>query len=73
MIKIKIRSNYHYRKDNDRITKHLHNWLYSFKENGKAKDFDIEGTTWSLAYSDLPSTKVNNSIRKYIDFNRLYM
>jgi len=73
IIKISLRSKYQYRKNINRVTKHIHNWLFSLKEKGKAKDFDIKGSDWILPYSELHSSKVNNNIRKYVDFNRLYM
>lgn len=72
MLRIKINSNYHFGLNLNRITRHLHNWLYTLKLNGKASDFDITGDTWLVSYSDLSSIKKASPINKF-DFNRLYI
>ena len=55
-VQLNIRSNYRYQESSDRITKHLHQWLFSFENKGKASGFAIEGNNWSVQINELHST-----------------
>ena len=72
-VRLKVISNYNFDKQNDRITRHLHGWLYSLNERKRAHDFDIHGTEWALQYADLDSVQSKPRIMKKIDYNRLYI
>lgn len=54
-VMIKIYSNYRFQQSPDRITKHLHQWLFTLKNKGKASDFAIEGNNWTVQMNDLTS------------------
>ena len=41
-------SKYRYGKNNNRLSMHLHNWLNQFAKNGRANDYWIIGTEWSI-------------------------
>lgn len=73
MIRLKILSNYHFGRDNTRITRHIHRWMHDLKERGIARDFDIEGDTWALPFSELSSIDFSKRLRKYAKFDRLYV
>ncbi len=68
---IAIRSNYGFGLYSDRITKHLHRWLYSLKTKGYTKDFKIEGNAWLISSSKLMSSKIENQVKKSSNFNFL--
>ena len=41
-------SKYRYGQNNNRLSMHLHNWLNQIAQNGRANDFRIIGTEWSI-------------------------
>ncbi|MBL1215522.1 MAG: hypothetical protein HND52_19305 [Ignavibacteriae bacterium] len=47
-IDFQVTSIYRYGRNNDRLSKHLHNWLNGFAKSGGANDFRIVGTEWSI-------------------------
>lgn len=63
-VKISIRSNYRFQKSPDRITKHLHNWLFTMKNNRNASDFKIEGKEWITDLQELNGLNVNDMNQK---------
>lgn len=67
-VDIKVDSTYRFGKDNDRFTKHLHNWLVSFKVKNAANDFNISGSIWTVELSNIALLKIKSKYRKYADF-----
>jgi len=59
---IKIYSNYRFQKSPDRITKHLHHWLFTLKNRGKANDFEIKGSNWRVQMNELTSMENQNKL-----------
>lgn len=72
-VSIRINSDYRFTQNNSRITKHLHNWLFSYKQKGYAQNFNVEGDVWSLKFSDLPSINIDRRFNKYDFLNMLYV
>ncbi|HKI90362.1 MAG TPA: hypothetical protein VKA38_15150 [Draconibacterium sp.] len=56
-VQVNILSNYRFQESPDRITKHLHHWLFTLKNKGKASDFAIEGNNWTIQMNELFSMK----------------
>ena len=54
-VQINIYSNYRFQLSPDRISKHLHHWLFVVKNKGKANDFAIEGNNWTVKMNELTS------------------
>ena len=54
-IMLKIHSDYRFQKSPDRITKHLHHWLFTLKNKEKACDFAVEGSNWTVQMNELTS------------------
>lgn len=48
-----IESDYKFQKSPERLTKYLHNWLYTLKSNGNAQDFEIIGIDWITDLNEL--------------------
>ncbi len=65
LINISTSTKYMFLNNSSRITKYLHNWLFSLKEKGYANDFDVIGNQWTLTYSELLSIKTEDRFRKY--------
>lgn len=72
-VSVRVNSDYRFTQNNSRITRHLHNWLNSYKQKGYAHNFNIEGDAWELQFSDLPLTKVDTRFKKYDFLNLLYV
>ena len=45
---LRAASKYRYGQNNNRLSMHLHNWLNQIAQNGRANDFRIIGTEWSI-------------------------
>ncbi len=60
---ITVSSIYRFGLYSDRITKHLHRWLYSLEMKGYAKEFNIEGTPWFINSSKLISSKMDKQTK----------
>lgn len=54
-VQLDISSNYRFQLSPDRITKHLHRWLFMLKNKGKANDFAITGNNWTVELNELTS------------------
>ncbi len=55
IVRINIHANYRFQESPNRLTKHLHHWLFSLKQGGKASDFRIEGNDWVVTMNELYS------------------
>lgn len=64
-IEIIVNSGYHFQLYPNRLTKHLHSWLYSLTNNGYAMKFKIKGNPWTTSFSELVSAKVSNKPKKH--------
>lgn len=72
-VSIRVNSDYRFTQNNSRITKHLHNWLYSYKQKGYVHNFNIEGDEWKLKFSELSTTKIDAHFKKYDFLNMMYV
>ncbi|WP_159517725.1 hypothetical protein [Sunxiuqinia indica] len=63
-IDIRIDSDYHFQHNPDRLTKHLHNWLYSKTLKGCARSFTVQSSPLTKTFSELIYAKTNNKQRK---------
>jgi len=72
-ISLTLRSRYSYMKHCNRLTRHLHHWMNRMNENNRAAAFDVEGDTWTLSMEELKETDTRNDIRKYMNYNVLYV
>ena len=72
-LSVRINSDYRFTQNNSRITRHLHNWLYSYQQKGCAQNFNIEGDVWKLEFSDVSTIKVDTRFKKYDFLNMLYV
>jgi len=70
---LKLNSDYRFTRNNSRITKHLHNWLYSLKEKGYAHDFNINGNVWKVHFDELLVASIERNFKKYDLLNVLYV
>lgn len=70
---LKVNSDYRFTRNNSRITKHLHNWLYSLKEKGYAHDFNIHGNVWEVDFDEILVAGIDRNFRKYDLLNVLYV
>ena len=61
---ISVHSNYHYAENNDRLTKYLHHWLYSFKQKGKVHDFEVEGKPVLVSVNDLKLPSISPAYKR---------
>ena len=52
-VSVRVSSDYRFTENNVRITRHLHNWLHSYKQKGYAHNFNIEGDNCKLKFSEL--------------------
>lgn len=55
LVIVKLSSSYRFRNSTDRITKHLHHWLFTLKNKGKANDYAVEGQNWTIPVKELSS------------------
>ncbi len=60
-----IQSVYRFQNNPDRITKHLHNWLFSLRNKGITNDFDIIGIEWKIGLNELNSLIPEKYIEKH--------
>ncbi len=65
-VTINIESKYRFRESPDRITKHLHHWLFTLKNKGKASDFAIEGNNWTIDMNELNSFENQQKSMSYL-------
>lgn len=72
-VSIRINSDYRFTQNNFRITKHLHNWLWSLMKKGYSHDFKIEGNLWKTNLFELSTVKVDRQFKKYDLLNMLYV
>ena len=55
IVKLSIWSRYRFQNSPERITRHLHHWLFALKEKGKTADFDVIGNDWIIRTNQLLS------------------
>lgn len=70
-IEITVNSGYHFQLHPNRLTKHLHSWLYSLTTKGYAMNFKIKGNTWTTSFAELASAKVSNKPKKHPKYTYL--
>ena len=68
---LNIESDYRFQESPERITKYLHNWLYTMKNNGNARDFKIIGIDWITDLNELNTVKVKDTNQKLIKLHVL--
>lgn len=64
-------SGYHFHPYPDRLTKHLHSWLYTQTVKGSARNFKIKGNPWTTSFSELASAKVRHKPGRHPKFTVL--
>ncbi len=64
-IEINVNSGYNFQPYPDRLTKHLHRWLYSMTTKGYVMNFKIRGNSWTTSFSELASAKVSNTPKRF--------
>lgn len=52
-VKISMYSYYRFQEAPDRISRYLHQWLYTLKSKAMASDFAVEGNTWVVRLGQL--------------------
>ena len=57
VVQVKMHSNYRFQNSPDRITRHLHHWLFTLKSRYKTNDFEIVGNNWVTNVNELFSLK----------------
>ncbi len=67
-IEATVDSSYHFRPYPNRLTKHLHSWLYSQTTKGYATNFKIKGNPWTTSFSELVSAKVRNKPKRHTKY-----
>ena len=73
LLVLSVGTNYNFDLENDRLTKYLHRWLFSFEESGRAASFNIEGEEWRTSIDEFTSLNPGSKMRKYMNFNILYV
>lgn len=63
-IEISVNSDYNFKPNPDRLTKHLHSWLYSMTTKGYAMSFKVRGNSWTTSFSELASIKDSNKPKR---------
>jgi hypothetical protein len=59
-IEAAIESGYHFKHNPNRLTRHLHSWLFSLATKGYAKSFNVKGSLMTLTFSELDAAKINS-------------
>lgn len=58
ILSFSLKSYYRFHEHTNRITKHLHNWLFNLKEKGYANDFLIYGNNFSIPLNYFLNQKI---------------
>jgi len=70
-VNITIQSIYRFQESSKRVTKHLHNLLFTLKNNGKANEFSVQGKCWQTNLQELRLLKEKSQNQKSPNFKLL--
>ncbi|QGY42940.1 hypothetical protein GM418_04485 [Maribellus comscasis] len=57
VVEVNMHSDYRFQESPDRITRHIHHWLFTLKSRNKTNDFEIFGKSWMTSVNELFSFK----------------